>query len=85
MRDGKTALMRLVELQFGHPVETLIQGPLTQVAERLKVDKSTIVQWREQLGIRPPGWCGKHNHRIDDFCGDCWLEHLAEPRGVESS
>lgn len=85
MRDGKTTLMRLKEMQFGHPIETLIKGPLSEVAKKLRVDKSTIVQWRVQLDIKPPGWCGRHGHRIDDFCGDCWIEHLQEPREVKLS
>ena len=49
----KTLLMRLLELQFGSPIEELlVEGNLEQVGEKLQIHFTTVSHWRERLGLR---------------------------------
>jgi len=52
--DGlKTLAMRLLETQFGVPIEDLLQlGNLVETAEMLRIDQSTVSLWRLRLGLR---------------------------------
>lgn len=57
--DGtKTLTMRLLEREFGVPIEDLLHVPLygrlEPIAERLGIDISTVSKWRLKLGLREP-------------------------------
>ena len=47
---SKTTIMRYVEERFGQPIENLIyDGSLDQVAEKLDIDRTTVLRWRRKL------------------------------------
>lgn len=49
----KTLAMRLLEIQFGVPIEELLQvGDLKTTARILGIDQSTVSLWRLRLGLR---------------------------------
>ena len=72
--EHRTPMQLYLEEKYRLPIEVLIRGPLSQVAERFQIDKSTVSKWRKKLGLVPPSYCEKHSKRFDDFCGECWLE-----------
>lgn len=50
---GRTLAMRLIEAQFGVPIEQLLRdGTLAEVGRVLGIDESTVSKWRLLLGLR---------------------------------
>lgn len=48
----KTHAMRLQELKFGIPIEELLlDGSLSQISNKLGLDKSTISRWIKRLDL----------------------------------
>ena len=48
----KTPLMMSIEREHGVPLEKLLMdGNLSVVSERLRVDESTVSKWRKKLGL----------------------------------
>lgn len=49
---NKTLAMRLLEREFGQPIQQLITGPsLQRIAQHLGIHESTVIKWRKRLGI----------------------------------
>lgn len=49
---AKTPLMRRIERQYGIRIEeVLVSGSLTQVAEALDIDFTTVSKWKKRLGL----------------------------------
>ncbi len=49
----KTLTMRLLEYEFGCPMEQmLMEGNLEEVSDRLHIHFSTVSKWRLRLGLR---------------------------------
>ena len=76
MKRDKTPLMLLKELVHDKPIDELLSGPSSEVAELLEIDKSTVTVWRQKREIYSPGYCYTHKQRVLDFCHQCWLERL---------
>ena len=76
MKQHKTPLMMYLELRHHLSIEQLLSGPASEVAEHLKINKSTITLWRDRLGVRSTGYCLEHEQRVWDFCHQCWFESL---------
>ena len=52
----KTTLMLNLEARFGKDIEyLLVDGTLSQVADRLQLNKSTVWKWQKRLGLRNNG------------------------------
>jgi hypothetical protein len=52
----KTPLMRALEREHGQPLEKLlVDGSLSMVSEKLRVDTSTVSKWIKKLGLRENG------------------------------
>lgn len=50
-RGDRTTLMRYAEDRFGIPIERLIsEGSLDVVAEKLDIDRKTVLNWRKRFG-----------------------------------
>ena len=49
----KTSLMLNIEARFGRSIEgLLVDGELTEVANRLELNKTTVWKWQKRLGLR---------------------------------
>ena len=73
--DSKTALMLLLEQQFGKPIEQLIKtGTLKYISKRLGVDPATISKWRQKLYLVAPNYCRLHNYHFEEECPYCQEE-----------
>jgi len=50
--NSKTPMMKYLELKFEKPIEELImEGGLSEVARKLRVDPSTVWLWRQRFGL----------------------------------
>lgn len=49
--DRKTAMMKWIEFREGKSIEELLQGSLSECADRLGTNKSTISKWKKRLGL----------------------------------
>jgi len=48
----KTPLMRALEREYNKPLEELlVNGSLSVVSEKLRVDTSTVSKWKKKLGL----------------------------------
>lgn len=51
-RANKTALMLLLELEFGRSIESMLrEGTVDQVARKLGRHKGVISRWRARLNV----------------------------------
>jgi len=56
----KTPLMRSLEREYNKPLEELlVNGSLSVVSEKLRVDASTVSKWKKKLGLEGHGGDGK--------------------------
>ena len=47
----KTALMKLMEVTYGKPIEELLVGTGVEVAQMLGVNQATVSRWKERVAL----------------------------------